>query len=73
MKYPTEPRWFLETLPRRSGWTEMIAMAFYGKERRHFTLSHNGQRFAKGNGFVDLSAEYPDVLVQIAGWLESPH
>jgi hypothetical protein len=74
MKYPSEPRWIVETLGGdRDDWIEFIAIVLNGKNRTHYQLAHNGQRFAKGHGFVDLGARYPSVLVEITAWMERLH
>lgn len=73
MKYPSEPRWLLETHRAINEWRTVVLMVLHGKERRHFWLSHNGARFAKGGEFDALALKFPGLLEQVAEYFEAPY
>jgi hypothetical protein len=72
VKYPTEPRWLIETQREANGWRTFVLIVLHGRERANFHLSHGERRFARSFEFARLANAFPSILEDVAGWLERP-
>jgi hypothetical protein len=73
VKYPTEPRWLIETISHAGGWVNFVVIVLVGSERRNYHLAHNGSRFAKQTEFARFIEQLPGVAEEVCLWAEASH
>lgn len=71
MKYPTEPRWLVETLSSSSEWLPFVVIVLAGADRAHFHLARNGRRLGKASDLARLCNSYPSVAEEVTAWAEA--
>jgi hypothetical protein len=72
VKYPSEPRWLVETKPKIDpAWGNFVVMVLDGQDRSHYGLSHDGQRFSRSNDLQRLCDDYPTVAEEVTAWAET--
>jgi hypothetical protein len=71
VKYPTKPRWIVETVKDQDGWLALVVIVLFEGDRWNFHVSHNRQRFSRAADFIRLCEAFPDVSEQFTEWLEA--
>jgi hypothetical protein len=69
-RYPSEPRWVVETLPPHAPWRNFVLCICHSDLRGNYRLSHNGVRFGLGGEWRSLCDDFPSISVEITEWAE---
>jgi len=70
-RYPSEPRWLLETMPSDgTPWRVFIVIVVDKGDRWNYRLAHDGNRFARSGALRLLCDDFPDVAVEVCEWIE---